>query len=656
MRRRRAIAGLAATGLLLLTACAGPPAARRFVLGIDGMDPEILGRLMAAGRMPHFQQLADRGRFVPLATTMPPQSPVAWSTFITGLPPAGHGIFDFVHRDPADLTPYLSTSRPSAAGPMELLRRGAPFWDLLVASGIRATIFRVPANFPPSPDPSGWPACRCLRAFSGMGTPDLLGTYGTFTLFTDGPYRIPPTVEGAGAELTPGGDLEVPGGRVVSLALDDGETHLAISGPELDGRPRTAQGRLHVDRSSRAVHLELGGQDVVLRCGEWSPWLTLDFGRAPGRLRRVRGIVRLYLRGVSPLWLYATPVNLDPRDPLMPISVPADGAAQLAAATGPHYTQGMPADTKALSAQVFDEGEFLAQVELTLQETERHLDAELARFESGLLFFYVHSLDQVCHMLWRAAAADHPGHRPDLDAFARAIDDHYARMDALLGRALDGLERAGSGPADVLVLSDHGFAPFARAANLNRWLLDEGYLALRLDAPAEPEVLAGDVEWSATRAYALGLNGLYLNLAGRELRGVVTPDEAPQLAAQIAARLLQWRDPRTGAAVVRRVYPAGAEGDLALVAPDLLVGYARGYRASGASALGRVEADVVADNLAAWSGDHCMAAEEVPGVLLSSRPLTRDRPGLADVPVTILRSYGIAPAPGMDGRSFWEQD
>lgn len=657
------ITGLRLAAVLLLAfgaACDRAPAPRLFVLGIDGMDPVILRRLMDAGRMPNFSALARRGGMSTLATTMPPQSPVAWSSFITGLPPQGHGIFDFVHRDTADLSLFLSTSHVDDAGQMALHRRGTPFWDVLLQAGIPATIFRVPANFPPSPEPAGvdW-TCRCaLRAFAGMGTPDLLGTYGTFTLFTDGDYEVPATIDGAGDLLIPGGRLEVPGGRVQSVHLLRGSAPLVLDGPEVEGVERRVEGRIFVDPAADALHLNLPGADLVLRAGEWTPWVELDFDG-------ISGITRFYLRGTQPLWLYAAPLNLHPQEPLMPISVPASAAADLAQ-TGLYYTQGMPADTKALESEAFDEGEFLQQLELTLAERERHLDVELRRFDEGLLFFYVHSLDQISHMLWRAADATHPGHRADLLPWAGAIDAHYERMDALLGRALEGLQRNGSPPAEILVLSDHGFASYARSVNLNRLLVDEGFLVLADDAASPAQLLSPkDINWSETRAYALGLNALYLNRKGREPHGIVTPAEVAGVRDELARALQGVTDPGDGTPVIQQLYDVSLSQvamppEVAMVAPDLLVGYWPGYRSSGGSAIGRIDASWIQDNLSAWSGDHCMAADAVPGVLLSSRPFVGTAPALWDIPVSILDYYSqdrtIEPPTGMAGRSIWRQE
>jgi len=654
MKRRRFLQAMAAAVALGAAACDREPAPRLLVLGLDGMDPDILARLTAEGRMPHLQALAARGGFSRLATTAPPQSPVAWSTFITGLPPAQHGIFDFVHRDPESLSPYLSTSRRDRDGNMALQRHGTPFWDVLVDHGVSVTIYKVPGNFPPS-TPAHLSGCQCrYRAFAGMGTPDILGSYGTFTLYTNGPYSVPEYLDAAGDTLAPGGRIDIPGGRIVSLDLGDGSASLSIAGPEIEGTDRHAGAELVVDVSGRAVQIDLADdQRLILGPGEWSSWVQVDYGRRPGSLSHVTGIARFYLASTDPLRLYLSPVNIDPADPLMPVSSPPDEAARLAAAQGPYYTQGMPADTKALEAQVLDYGEFLTQLAHTVDERRDHLQHELSQFEEGVLFFYVHSLDQLCHALWRTTSPTHPGYRPELARYAGAIDDHYEQLDRLVGAAV---AQVGT-DCEVLVMSDHGFAPFERAVNLNTWLVAEGFLILRNSAPADGLNLLGqgNVRWEESSAYALGLNGLYLNLQGREQFGAVAPEQVDGLLQAIEDRLLAWRDPVRGTRVVSKVYRVGQQATgFEEVAPDLLVGYARGYRSSGASAIGTLEAGVLTDNLSPWSGDHCMAAEEVPGILVASRPIALDDPGLADIPVTILDHYGLEPPPEMTGRPVWD--
>ena len=643
---------IALIGLLSWGCRSGPPPGRLLVLGIDGMDPQILRTLMAEGRMPHFAALRRRGGFAPLQTSAPAQSPVAWSSFITGLDPQDHGIFDFVHRDPASLTPFLSTTRRGESGQLKLQREGRPFWEILVERGIPTTIFKVPANFPPARPAGSFGNlpffCPCdARVFSGMGTPDILGTYGTFTYYTEGPYTVPAHLEGGGTSLVAGGELAVPGGKIIGVQLKNSWAQLPIHGPTVQ-----THFAIYLDRQHRTAEIVLGHRRLVLQSGEWSPWIAIDYGRKPYSLERLQGIARFYLRAAAPaLQLYLTPVNIHPGNPAMPISTPLEAAEALHQALGPHYTQGMPDDTKALEAGVFDYGEFLRQDALALKERRRQLRYELGRFAAGVLFFYIHSLDQVCHVLWRAWAPDHPGHQAEFAPYQRAIVDQYVAMDDLLGEAVEML----GAEADIIVLSDHGFAAYERSFNLNSWLAQEGYLALASQVSLDQAHILneGHMRWEQTRAYGLGLNALYLNIRGREQRGIVRPEARESLLGELSQNLLALRDPADGRQVVKKVYRPGPRADPDL-APDLIIGYARGYRASGATAIGQLASAVLQDNLSPWSGDHCMAAEEVPGVLLSNKPLKPIPHHLRDIPVSILAHYGLARPAAMAGHSIWE--
>ena len=642
--------------VVALGGCASSPSAdapgkRVLVLGFDGLDPKLLRSFMDAGDLPNFAKLASRGSFGPLRTTMPPQSPVAWSTFITGRDPGGHGIYDFIHRDPAPpgglaILPYLSTSRveeeewsiplgrytlPIQSGETELLRRGKAFWNVLVEHGVPATIVKIPANFPPEPSEA--------RTLSDMGTPDVRGTYGTFFLYTGDPAD--------------GDTRNVSGGVIRRVQPRRGHVRADLPGPPnpflRDGERATTSLDVFVDAGSDTAKIEVSGREIVLRAGEWSGWVPVSFDLVPG-LASVAGIVKLHLAATKPyLRLYVSPVNMDPSDPALPISTPPEYAAELQERVGYYYTQGLPEDTAALSAGALDDDAFLEQEDQIWEERMRLLETELARFRRGLLFVYFGGADQVSHMLWRATEADHPaGASPGHEDAIREI---YRHLDTSLGRALEAL--GPDGDVTVIVLSDHGFASFRRAAHLNSWLRDQGWLRLRGDAKTGGELFR-DVDWVRTRAYGLGLNGLYLNLRGRERYGIVSPAERERIVRGISEKLLEWRDPDTGDAVVERVYRreeiySDTYRDLA---PDLMVGYSRGYRVSDVSALGEIPEALIEDNVKKWSGDHCIAHELVPGVLLANRAVEGENPGLEDVAPTVLTLLGVPVPEAMTGKPF----
>lgn len=612
------------------------------VLGFDGLDYALTRELMAAGRMPAFSRLASQGSFARLATTIPPQSPVAWSSFITGLDPGGHGIFDFIHRDPHTMQPYLSTTRtvegghaltigrwqfPLSGGRVELLRKGRPFWEALEGRGIDTTIVRMPANFPPSG--------TATRELSGMGTPDILGTYGTFTFFTSEPFAF--------------GGRALSGGTVHAVDIVDGTVQAALEGPRnpfrVEATTLQAPFTAYVDATNRYVKLVVGDEERLLGVGEWSDWVPVEFDMLPSQTLRAEA--RFYVKQLDPYFqLYVSPLNLDPLAPALPISTPGSYAADLAHATGRFYTQGMPEDTKALKTGVLTADEFLAQARIAGDENIRQYDLALDRFDRGLLFYYFGNVDQVSHMMWRARDPQHPAYDVARDApHARVIEDLYVQLDGIVGKTVARL-----GPDDLLVvMSDHGFTSWRRSFHLNTWLRDQGYLAVVDPRRTEDPGYFGNVDWSRTRAYALGLNGLYVNVKGREKDGSVDPAERAAVASEIADRLLATVDPATGKPAITKVfkreqaYSAVGDGE---IAPDLIVGYAKGTRGSDESALGALTRDVFANNTDPWSGDHCMDPEAVPGILLTNRRLRKPAPSLSTLAGAILAEYGIDDFPG----------
>jgi predicted AlkP superfamily phosphohydrolase/phosphomutase len=341
---------------------------------------------------------------------------------------------------------------------------------------------------------------------------------------------------------------------------------------------------------------------------------------------------------------------MDPMHPALPISTPPSYARALRDRIGDFYTQGMPEDTKALASGVFDDSAFVRQTDLVLGEERRMLDAALDGYRDGLLFFYVSTVDPSCHMLWRNADRRHPAHARS-PGFADRIDSLYAAMDRLIGEVV----RRAPADATILVMSDHGFAPLYKKVNLNTWLHEEGYLTVSHPEAIGRGALFSDVFWRRTRAYALGLNGLYLNVLHREAKGVVRRGaEYDALVQEIEDKLLSLLDPETGENVVSRVdRPRDVyHGPEVAHAPDLIVGYNRGYRSSDASALGTLSVEWLEPNLDRWSGDHCIDHELVPGVLMANRPIDGADPSLIDLPVTILALYGIEKPARMRGRAL----
>jgi predicted AlkP superfamily phosphohydrolase/phosphomutase len=627
------------------------------VIGIDGMDPRLSESMMRDGLLPNLARMRAAGGFSPLGTSTPPQSPVAWANFINGAGPGSHGIFDFIHRHPeqqcapfyagAETLPgeggwevgeYRLALKPSRT---VLRRQGTPFWDYLDEAGVPSTFYDLPSNYPPSPSKCGHHRCIC-----GMGTPDVLGSYGTYQHFAeDGPAE--PLSEG--------------GGKRFKLTFENETARARLVGPENSllktPQPVGIDFAVHRDRQANAAVIEIAGRRVILKPGQWSRWVRLEFKLSTPRFTRaipsylfpdtVSGICRFFLQEAAPnLRLYVSPVNIDPAAPAVPISEPASFVTDVSKKLGPFYTTGFQEDHKARTNGIFDDDEYLKQATLVLEERFALLEYAIQNYDDGLLFFYFSSGDLQSHMFWWAGDEPHPTRQAaDAERCFGHVKRLYQRLDAVIGDLHD---RYG-GVATIVVMSDHGFANFGWQFNVNSWLRDWGYLQ-----PAECRSILHDVDWSRTKAYGLGINGLYLNLKGRERDGIVEPGEVEELIPEITNRLLEAT--KLGERpVVRGVYRASQiySGDATALAPDLIIGYHRGFRASWATCLGDLEENTISVNTAAWSADHCADALEVPGVLWCSKPIRGAGPSLVDIAPSILAEYGLPTPSTMTGRNVF---
>ncbi|MCH9022475.1 MAG: alkaline phosphatase family protein, partial [Planctomycetes bacterium] len=615
------------------------------VIGFDGMDPRLSERMMDAGQLPTFEMLRKQGGYSSLATSNPPQSPVAWASFINGAGPGSHGIFDFIHRDPSkQCEPFYSAAqtvagegyweigdyriplnfwpfnhKPSAT----LLRReGMPFWNYLDQAEIRSQFYNLPANYPPTPSRYGYHSC-----LSGMGVPDLLGTYGTYQHFAEeGPL---------GAEKRGGGEH--------SMIFFEGEKARArLIGPDHSfleySKPIMVDFTIYRDPRANAALIEIQEHKILLKEGQWSEWIPLKFDMPlPGMLpnQSISGICRFYLQQVTENFrLYVTPINIDPSDPAMQISEPAQLIGDISEEMGLFYTAGFQEDHKALSNKAFSDAEYLVQARMVLQQRLDMLDYALDHYVDGLLFFYFSSTDLMGHMFWWDSDDKHPTRSADeAKKYFNHIKDVYREADRIVA---DILKRYGD-EATVIVMSDHGFSNFKRQFNINTWLRDNGYIQ-----PSNSTSISHDVDWSKTKAFGLGLNGLYLNLKGREIYGIIEPGaQRESLLEELSEKLLAIRDV-DGKKVIRNVYRSDKiySGEHTELAPDLLIGYYRGYRAAWVATLGHMSESILFDNDTAWSADHCIDPLEVPGVIFTNKPILSQSPSLVDVAPTILSEFG----------------
>jgi len=712
------------------------------VIGFDGADARLTEAWMNAGELPNLARLRDEGTYSPLAPTNPPQTPVSWSSFATGLNPGKTEIFDFLKRDPANYLPDFALNSPAkkpfafgerngmvagiavgaaaflvlvgisllvpipwiwrVAGALALAaavgwpagqalarvlpvevpdavnhRKGRTFWEIASEAGMQVRVVRVPATFPAEPMANG-------TMLSGLGVPDMRERVGTPAYYTsDAGFR--PGDNEFSLELIP---LPARRGKIQTRII--GPRNLpfyeyvverrtaGVADPrqrrdlarkvreelDADGVERRIDLPMTLEATDSGVTLTVSGQTRSLRVGEWSDWVVLDFpvNWLVDRAKPLRGMTRFKLLAVEPeLELYHQPINFHPDCHPIAFSWPPEYASKLAERFGLFKTIGWAIDTWSPSSGVGGDELLVEDATYTVNMYQKIMEGLLGDRDADLYVQIFYFTDRIAHILWRHLDEGHPLYDPEqARRYAPEVLKAYKKMDEIVGRA-----RELAGPdATLIVCSDHGFSSFRRGVNLNTWLIRNGLMTVKGEGEVktlEDLFLTGEmfenVDWSRTKAYALGLGGIYVNLVGRERNGVVMPGaEYQEVVRQIRAGLEGMVDEATGDRPVTRVwtrdemYGEGYDPDLI---PDLRVGNALNYRVSWQTTLGGGGREIVEDNLKPWSADHCSNDPEVvPGILFSNRKLSEAGPQMTDLMPTILDALGLPVPPGLDGRSL----
>src|SRR3954451_14639463 len=674
------------------------------VLGFDGVDARYTEQWMNEGKLPNLARLRAQGTFRPLRPTIPAQTPVSWSTFSTGIDPGRTGIFDFLRRDPKTSLPVFAAfdetkekflfgeHNPLVAAAIPLLilggigivfrrrffgmtlsvlgivtavaaflvvlhfipftrpgvinrRQGIPFWEAAAKAGRKARVVHVPVTFPAHDFPAG-------EMLSGLGVPDVSGRVGKPFFFT--------------SEL----DFHRTGSNEFSIdvvQLEDNKGRIAtkIQGPpnKLFGTPPyiSIPMTITVANDRNSVTIEESGQTVTLHPGEWSGWTDFVFPFNP--LIKIHGISRFHLITSQPeVKLYLSPINFDPRNlpPGFNISAPSKWAPQLAGDYGLYKTLGWQIDTWAISEGFADEQMFWDDMTFTVAQDRKMFDAFLGGDEDLMVQCFEFP-DRVGHVFWRLMDPKHPAYDAALHAkWGDALLRSYQLMDAIVGDAMAAAEKKN---AALIVLSDHGFASFRKSVNYNTWLVMNGYMTLKTGVQVKDrnvEMLFDqgqfweNVDWSHTRAYAMGLGEMYINVKGRESQGIVNPGpEYDALKSELQSRLVTMTDMENGEHPVRRVLAREEiyrQFDPNII-PDLFVTNNDGYRVSWQTSLGGIPKNLIEPNKQTWSGDHCSVDPEiVKGIFFYNRKLASDRaPYIADVYPTVLGLLSVRAPYELDG-------
>ena len=619
---------------------------RVIIVGFDGLDPAILESLVGEGKLPNVAKLMSSGSFRHMRSTCPPISPVAWSSFSTGVNPGKHNIFDFLAPDRKSYLSKLSSAdiRPPTRwlplGKYRLplnkpsyrpMRKSKPFWTILGEHEIFSSVIRVPITFPPEKFNGVLLSSLCV--------PDLRGTQGSFSFYTTDKASL----------------VNYTGGFAYGLEQVDGGWTGELVGPEnmmVKGSPALKERFSLKANGAGGATLCVGKSSHELEIGKHSPWVHIEFSAGLGV--KVSGVARFILESMDPkVGLYVTPINIDPERPAMPVSHPLFYSVYLSKIQGPFATLGLAEDTWALNERIIDESQFIEQCYLINEEREQMLFRELERVKKGAVVCVFDITDRIQHMLWRYIDDRHPANRDKESTLHRdAIENLYLKVDETVGRLLPYVSER----SPLVIISDHGFKSFRRGVNLNSWLAREGYLRLKNEGGPGSRSESGEwfegVDWSRTRAYALGLGGLFVNLKGREGQGIVEAADLPNLVMELKDLLEGLKDESTGEVAIKQVYNSREvySGPYVEDGPDLIIGYGAGYRASWEGVTGRVTREVFSDNTKAWSGDHCIDPDCVPAVLMTSLEITSESPSIQDIAPSVLALLGVAPPPFMDGK------
>lgn len=649
MRRVRRL--LLAAFALGAFACGSQPVTDRrlVVLAVDSLDPEITERLIREGRAPHLAALAGRAGVKRVTPIPGAEALSSWASFATGTNPGAHGVFDMIEPDRTTRRPALAplVPRPSArwfgrwwseGAAYAPVRGGDAFWTLLGRAGIRSAVLFVPTTFPPERIPTG-------LLIAGTPLPDWSGAPGssyTWLASDAAPAEIGPTRYG---------------GRVIALTFTRNVAEVSIAGvraPEVIDLPL----RVAHNPEARSANVQIAGQTVYLAEGQRSHWI--EIGQSLGPLRRVRGLVRLHLvRAGNVVHLYVSPIQWHPEAPPSALSSPAAAAATLFARLGPYRTLAWPTAGWALADGHMADDVFLSVQDETFAD---RAEALLNFVDSGrwdIIVAGLEPIDTTTRLMWLAIDPGHPAFdRAVSSRFAGAIDAMYLRLDDLVGQLQSHLPDG----ADLVVVSTYGVYTARSVVDLNRWLAEEGELfwhtpppPVTLAALADPALWADTVDWTRTRARAVGAGHIYVSLRGRDAEGVVEPGaEYEALIVRLTERLLALTDSLSGRRVVARVRRGTTvfTGPHAGRAPDLIVTFSPGYRVSWDSMLGGAGQRVIAPNHERWSAEHASVDEAtVPGVWLSTLPVGDGALGVLDIAPTLLDYFGVAGPATAEGQS-----
>lgn len=623
---------------------------RVILLGFDGAESRIVKNMMEAEKLPNLSKIMGQGGFHKLTSTIPPQSPTAWSSFATCKNPGQHGIYDFLRRDPSKYLPgvalgFVHAPQFDEDGNIkqlpyfETFRKGKTFWDIADDQGISCKVLNMPYSFPTDDLKNG-------LMLSGLGVPDIRGAESIFFAFSD---------KFTDEELKE----SIPGGIRIKLNFQDSKAQVklpALRNPRNKREFIEAAITFTADRTKNKITIQIPEyNNIEITQGNWSDWVEWNFPITDKY--SVKAISKFFAKQVSDsIFIYMTCLQFHPRYPYIPFTSPYKYSEELANRYGLYKTIGWNYDTHALRQDVLTEDVFLDDVRQTMAWHERLMLDELNK-EDGwqLLMAMWMATDRVAHLFWRFRDPQHPEYDPEkAKIYGEALEETYLIMDRIIGNAIKSIREDDW----LIIMSDHGFNTYRRGFNLGTWLIREGYLVVEGQTDKEKayndQAFLLGYDWKKSKAYALGLGSIYLNLEGRERDGTVKKEKAKELREEIRSKLLSVVDPQTGKQIVSNVYSCDDfRGESIEHAPDLILGYYEGYQSTKASAKGTSPKSLFEDNKDKWSGDHVATDYKlIPGVFITNKKINNDTPHLQDLGVSILSYLGLQVSDDLEGKNI----
>lgn len=576
------------------------------IIGIDSMSPEIFEKL--SSKMPNFSKL----HFAKLKTTIPPETPVAWSAACTGCNPGKYGIFDFISRNVQTYSPKLNLAEEKKSlinTEYQCSMKGTPFWRILSEKNIPVVVLRWPVTFP-SEKING-------RMLSGLGVVDLKGMLNSYSFYTNEDEN-----NSEGKE------------KVIKVEIKNNFIETYISGPLVykQGELTAVKIPMFLTIKDEELKININGEEYFLKTKSWSDFIRVKF--KVSMFRTVYGIFNLYLESLRPFRMYMSSIQIDPENQVFPITYPENYGKILVENIGLFHTLGMPEDTKAVTEKKLETSVFLEQINQIETEREKMFWYEFENFKKGVFSFVFDAGDRLTHIFWNNEGVLTP-----------EIEKYYLNKDKFLGKIIERLDDK----TRLIVFSDHGFSNFTKQVSINKWLIEKGYMECDY---SKNNSLLKFVNWKKTKAYALGFTSVYLNLIGREKEGCVSEEEKEDLLEELKKNLLKLKDGEVN--VLTNVYKSTDvyKGEYLNLAPDLILGFAPGYRMSNKSVIGELDDEIIFNNTSEWKGDHLIDSTHVPGVLFTNFKINKENPEIIDIAPTILKMFGVSIPENIDGSSL----